>query len=181
MEELIWTPYPAHDAPVLFDARGHRRVGSLFYETSRDEQRDPIFTMKDVSKHGLISAYELYMESVDEGDAAMKMVGSLAHWRRMVNTRWFMDGVPTKNFLGLKHWREDMAVRDASRAKAALFDKMADGDLQAAKKVYDSAISGKIAGQTRTKKALKSVQGRRGTQAPADVVDLREAFKTIKD
>ena len=64
MDNLIWEPYPAIDAPVLFDARQRRRSGSLFVETSQDQNRDPIFTLKDYPYKGMISAYCIYMESM---------------------------------------------------------------------------------------------------------------------
>lgn len=128
-----WLPYPHSSSPLLFDARGARRTASLFVEVSADTNRDPIFTMKDHRTKGMISAYEVFMDCVDEGDAAMKLVGCMGHWRKLCRCDWFMNGDVERGFEGLNQWRVDMLTRDMTRAKGIYYDRMRDGDLQAAR------------------------------------------------
>ncbi len=180
MDELIWNPYPAVDAPVLFDSRQRRRLGSLFVETSQDQNRTPIFTLKDYEYRDLPSAYIMYMDSIDEADAAMKLVGSMAHWRKLINLDWFLNGSEKHSFAGLKQWRQDMAMRDASVGKAALLAAARGGNLTAASKLLDYATKGDIAGVEKPSKKKKPAT-RRGTQAEGTVVDLSSSFAHIAE
>lgn len=180
MDKLVWTPYPDPNSPVLFDVRGHRRAGSLFIETSQDKNRDPIFTLKDYNSRGMISAYNLYMDSVDEYDAACKIVGSMTHWRKLMASPWFMQGNPELNFTGLATWRKDMQARDLSRAKRVLQEKVAEGDRAAAKMLLDTSVKGETAGLQESKPTLRGVANRRGVQGPADVIDLDERFSNLQ-
>lgn len=180
MDDLIWTPYPVHNAPVLFDARGHRRTGSLFSETTQDKNRHPVLTLKDYDNNGMLSAYQLYMTSADEYDAAMKMVGSMTHWRKLMSSSWFMTGDPDKNFTGLESWRKDMQARDASTAKKLLLDKVKEGDRQAAQYLMTYATKGDTAGLVqKTKKSPKD--SRRGSQNRGDVINLDQAFSKLME
>ena len=131
----------AADRSLLRDGRGNLRTRSLFWETSDKEMAEkypPLYTLKEQECNGSPSAYQIYMSSVDEYDAAMKLVGSLKHWRRLAATSWFMDGV--KNVDGLRQWREDMKLRDASTAKRAVISAVSDGDMASARKLLDISV-----------------------------------------
>ncbi len=179
MTDLIWTPRPAHNAPVLFDVRGHRRTGSLFAETSQDKNRHPVFTLKDYDHNGLISAYNLYMTAIDEYDAAITMVGCMTHWRKLMASSWFMTGDPDRNFTGLTSWRKDMQARDASQAKALLINKMKEGDRQAAQYLMTYATKGDTAGLVQSTKPKPLKEARRGAQNKGQEFDLDAAFENI--
>ena len=130
------------DQSVLYNSNGTFSTTKIFYENIRDnlDYKDKVlYTLKDKEFNGLPSAYQIYMHSVDETDAALKLVGSLVNWRRFTDTKWFMEG-PAPNdimFPGLKQWREDMRARDYSIAKSALLLKAKEGDTSAAKKLMD--------------------------------------------
>ena len=178
---MDWHEYPGFSHPVLFDVRGHRRSASLFKEATQDTNCAPIFTLKDHDIEGYPSAYVMYMESLDEYDAAMKIVGGMAHWRKLMSCKWFMDGDPELGFLGLTQWRKDMAARDASEAKRELLVHVRNGDRQAAQYLLTYATKGDTAGtkqSTKTKKP-ESVTPRRGNSLPASVVDLSKAASKI--
>ncbi len=177
MKELIWDPYPEHNDPVLFDARGHRRTGSLFIETTQDTNRDPVLTLKDYDNNGFRSAYRLYMESVDEYDAAMKIVGSMTHWRKLMSCSWFMTGDPDKNIAGLESWRKDLQAKDASTAKKKLLEKVEEGDRLSAQFLMTYATKGDTAGlDLKSKKA-----SRRGAQHRGELVNLDQAFSRLEN
>ena len=128
------------DRSVLLDAQNRMRTGNLFLETTDNPERyAPIYSLRDTDNNGLPSAYLIYMTSVDEYDAATKLVGSLRHWRKLLNAAWFMNGNAKKGFEGLLQWRQDMTDRDASGGKRALLKQAGKGDTSAARKLVDMA------------------------------------------
>lgn len=130
------------DMSVLLDARGARKTETLFLESisSRSKERyEPLYTLREQEKQGLPSAYQIYMHSIDESDAALKLVGSLSHWRRLCTLKWFMEGAEQMGHEGLHQWREDMKARDATRAKAQLMAMAASGNVPAARKLYEES------------------------------------------
>lgn len=132
----------SEDMSVLLDARGARKTETLFLESisSRSKEKyEPLYTLREQEKHGLPSAYQIYMHSIDESDAALKLVGSLSHWRRLCSLKWFMEGAEQMGHEGLKQWREDMKARDATRAKSQLMAMAAAGNVPAARKLYEES------------------------------------------
>lgn len=166
-----WNPYPAASDPVLFDSRGARRTASLFMETTTDGTKNPIFTLRDYHRDGKQSAYLLYMESDTEYDAAMKLVGSMGHWRSLMAKPWFMTGDPDRGFFGLNQWREDMAMRDANFAMRVLRDKVNDGDQRAAQFLVNYATKGDIAGNNKPGPKAKA---KKKPASGSRVTDLNE-------
>jgi len=122
----------------LYAPNGVFAIRKMFRELSTPAMRKkypPIFTLKPFEYKGLPSAYQVYMESVDEYDAATKIVPNMKTWDQLKEASWFLNGDLAHSFEGLKAWREHMKQRDASAAKAALQDKMATGDVTAAKAI----------------------------------------------
>lgn len=109
---------------------------SIFWEKSPPESRDkfpPLFTLKLVPHKGLPSAYQVYMDSIDEYDAALKIMPNMKEWEKLIATSWFLDGDPNKSHQGLKTWREHMKARDASLAKKVLIKETEGGSVSAAR------------------------------------------------
>jgi len=130
------------DPTILLDSRGTLRTQSLFVEAiqpSSKKRYTPMYNLSDKDRlsEGLISAYHVYMNSVDEYDAAMRLVGSMKHWRRLCNCKWFVEGDKSKGYEGLEQWREDMADRDASYAKRGIMASAKKGDTGAARLLLD--------------------------------------------
>jgi len=150
-----YTTNPDPSDAILFDSRGARRTASLFLETSRDKNKPPVLTLLDYEKKGLPSAYLIYMESETEYDAAMKLVGSMGHWRKLMDCPWFMSGDSDRGFTGLVQWRKDMAMRDANMAMTILRDKVIGGDKQSAQFLLNYSTKGDIAGGKGSAKAKK--------------------------
>lgn len=109
----------------------------LFYEWGADEAS---YTLKneDVIKDGnhYVSMYQVYMNSIDEYDAALKIVGSMQHWRKLCNLEWFREGIPQFSFDGLEQWRKDMEARDKMKAKKLLIESAENGNVTAQKALY---------------------------------------------
>ena len=122
----------------MISTNGNYLYRKMFYETNTPEGRikyPPLFTLKPREYKGLPSVYLVYMDSVDEYDAATKIVPNMREWDHLKNAGWFLDGCKTQSFEGLKVWREHMKQRDNSLAKAALQAKVATGDVTAAKAI----------------------------------------------
>lgn len=124
------------DRSVLLDARGARKTETLFVEAishrSKEAGYEPLYCLRETEKDGKPSAYLIYMHSVDETEAALKLVGSLAHWRRLCGLKWFMDGSEEMGHEGIFQWREDMKARDATMAKEKLIQAAQGGSVPAA-------------------------------------------------
>ncbi len=120
------------------DKRGVSRTESLFHETIQPSIRkryDPVYSLRDYDYKGYPSAYNIYMSAVDETDAALQLVGSMAHWRKLCALRWFMEGRPECQFEGIAQWRQDMKDRDASLARKVLLENTKEGNITAARAV----------------------------------------------
>lgn len=130
------------DRQILLDWKGARRTLSIFREPQKYREDMPaIYTLKEQDTEQYPSAYQIYMHSVDEYDAAIKIFGSYKHWKKLCNLKWFMEGQTLWNFEGIAEWRKTMKLRDSSVAKTVIYGKAKDGDLVAAKKLID--LSGK--------------------------------------
>lgn len=127
---------PEADRSVLLDGRGARKTETLFAESitnrAKEAGYEAIYSLRETEKDGKPSAYLIYMHSIDETDAALKLVGSLAHWRRLCGLKWFMEGSEVMGHEGLVQWREDMKLRDASMAKDKLVQAAKAGSVPAA-------------------------------------------------
>ena len=125
---------PETDRDILLDTRGAMKTQQLFIDVNVASEVEPLYTMRDRDHKGYISAYQIYMHSTDETEAALKLVGSLKHWRKLCDLDWFVNGHKQRGFEGLNQWREDMVARDRTRARKALL-KLSDVNSAAAKQV----------------------------------------------
>jgi len=67
----------------------------------------------------------------------MKLVGSMRHWEKLCGVAWFMEDGQVAGHRGLKSWREDMALRDRSYAKALIMQEAEKGSVTAQKTLLD--------------------------------------------
>lgn len=117
-------------------SNGVQITEALFEETIQGSSRqsfEPIYTLRDYEYKGKPSAYYIYINSIDEADAALKLVGSLAHWRKLCSLKWFIKGRKEVGFEGLSQWREDMKNRDRTFAKNVLLTEAKLGNVTAAR------------------------------------------------
>lgn len=155
---------------MLYDDLNRFAVRAVFWEMSSPDTRaklPPLYTLKLESAHGLPSAYQIYMESIDEYDAAIKLVGNMRNWRKLCNCSWFMQGAPEHSHEGLVQWRRDMEARDKSKAKAQLLEKALEGSVQAMNKIY--SIEGIQPPKTEKK-------GSKKPSASSTVIELAKAL-----
>ena len=127
---------PVEDREEMKDVRGVYRTESLFVEVIQPSSRGkykPLYSLKEAGNKGLPSIYQIWMTSIDEADAAMRILGSLQHWKKLCSLKWFITGRPEHGFSGLNSWREDMASRDRTLAKQSLLKQCEEGNVSAAR------------------------------------------------
>lgn len=156
---------------MYLETNGQFRTDSLFVERIHRKKNNegiiPVYTLseREESKE-YKSLYEVFINSLDEYDFAMKAFKSKAHLDHLKGLKWFRESFRgLGSFRGYDAWLEDMRERDASIAKKVLMDKAADGDVSAAKKLADMS-----------KPAVKSTAGR-----PKKEDIKREAIRHVEE
>jgi len=130
---------PDADRSLMKDVGGRYRT-NIFYEfnKSRHEDYPPLYTMREDEWKGLPSAYRIYMTSDSEYEAAMKLVGSWAHWQRLLKCKPFMNGGEEIGiWMGLEQWREEKAIQDQAMAYNQLKTSAAGGNVAAQKLLFE--------------------------------------------
>lgn len=127
------------DRSVLKDVMGRYRT-NIFYEfnKSRHEDYPPLYTMREESVRNLPSAYLIYMTSENEYEAAMKLVGSWAHWNKLLKCKPFINGSEDSGiWTGIAEWRKEKEIRDKALAYNQLKVSAAQGNVTAQKIIFD--------------------------------------------
>ncbi len=155
---------------MIYDDNNRFLVRAIFWELSTPERREvipPLYTLKVESAHGLPSAYQIYMDSVDEYEAGMKIAGNMKNWRALCKSTWFMIGYSEHGHEGLRQWRKDMEARDKSLAKIQLKEKAEGGNVAAMTKLYNMSPN-------KTDNRLKKKEEK---VAPSKVTDIMDRMK----
>lgn len=131
----------------LRGGNGKYLTEGLFYEYNKDA----LYTLRPenhVAKNGkeYISMYQIFINSIDEHDCAMKTLGSKSHWKKLIEKDFFMEGTTFGD--GLIEWRKDMKARDDSLAKKTLMEQVNEGNVAAAKALIENNKDKKPVGRT---------------------------------
>lgn len=127
---------PQEARQVLRANNGVQITEALFVETiqrAASEKIEPLYTLKEYDHKGKPSAYQIYISSIDEADAAMRLVGGMSHWKKLCKLKWFVRGRKEIGFDGLDQWREDMKSRDRTLAKSIVLKQVQEGNVAAAR------------------------------------------------
>lgn len=128
---------------MYLEANGQFRTDSLFVERIAKRHREaghsPVYCLSERKEHkDCQKLYQIFIDSADEYDFAIKAFGSKGHLDKLKTIKWFMDGWQgCATFRGYSAWLDDMQDRDASIGKKILIEKAQDGDVTAAKKLID--------------------------------------------
>ena len=124
----------------------------------RREEGRLVFTMRDYEFKDLVSIKQIYMNSVDEFDCAMKCFGSWDHWLYLCKRPDFLEGRALKaQWTGIKHWREEKRLMEQNAAKKIIIDLAAKGNFAAAKMLFDNTkLNGEV-GRPNNEKVLQKV------------------------
>ena len=126
---------------------GQYLLKPLFWETSTIASRKkftPLYTLKehdheDSEGNVYKSAYQIYMNCVDEDEAAIKLLGSRYHWDKLKGCKWFLEGIHVDNAkttMGLEDWRKHKQSEIESDTLSKLWSQASDGNLQAIKYLH---------------------------------------------
>jgi hypothetical protein len=94
---------------LLKDSKNDWRTLSIFVDTNVTQMPSE-WTLKPYPSKGLPSAHALYLECADptEYEFANQLLGSWAHWQRMLECKWFMPYVDA--------WRDELEIKLRSEA-----------------------------------------------------------------
>jgi len=144
---------------ILKDTRGRKRTRTLFLEaidwTRLQKGYEPLYSLCYEGKKGLPSAYEIYINSRTEEEAALKLVGSMPHWRTLLKCPWFLLGdekVP--GFEGLEVWRQDLQALKKAEAMDMLHKEARKGNVAAIKELKNEANKSITTHKARTRKKV---------------------------
>lgn len=146
-----------------------RPLMCIVHEFNPNKTKPAVYTMRDHDWGGYLSLKKIYMESVDEYEAAMEITGSWEHWQRLCKNKTFMNGEKARNLTGLSHWREEKKLSEASKAKRLLENAAKTGNVQAAKTLYDDV------------KAKEDNRGRPVKVDPHVEAEAKKKDDTIRD
>lgn len=128
---------------MYLEQNGLYRTDSLFVERIAKRHKNaglkPVYHLSERKESNTTEKlYDVFINSTDEYDFAIKAFGSKAHLDKLKEISWFLYGWPgAKTFRGYNEWLADMDARDQSIGKKILMEKAQDGDVPAAKKLMD--------------------------------------------
>lgn len=107
--------------------RGKTR--SLFWEhrfvNNGAAQNPPVFNLMGYDHNGTLSLEKLYLKYNTEYDAAIAILGSWPHWKKLCKCKWFK---PYK-----EAWDEERKTRDEALARTTLLVEAEKGNVSAAR------------------------------------------------
>ncbi len=94
------------------------------------EKLSPIYTINEKAD-SLPSAHEIYMNSLTEYEAAMKLVGTWKYWKGMIKS-----SVRIRKLVN--DWREEKLLIDQNRARELMWQAAQKGNASAARFLLES-------------------------------------------
>ena len=95
----------------------------------KEEPKEPVYTI-DTKDTDLPSAHQIYMNSMNEYDAAVKLTPSWEYWQGMLKS------VTIKRMI--ENWREEKMLKDQAAAREMLWEQAKKGNVSAMKVLYES-------------------------------------------
>lgn len=168
---------------MYLESNGQFRTDSLFVErrSKRHKNTDPVYCLSErQERDDCKKLYDLFINSVDEYDFAIKAFGAKGHLDRLKTIKWFTEGWQgCLTFRGYDAWLDDMRERDASTAKRVLLEKAMEGDVSAAKKIADM---NRQVGHTRGRPKKEDItrEAARQAEEKTDIADDAKRLNIIK-
>ncbi len=147
----------------LASSTGMPLTMGLFYEFRHQGEATPIYTLKEHDWKGCKSMYKIYVSCSSEYEAAIKILGSWSHWKKLCKCTWFKPY--------LEDWKEEVLIREAAIGKATLIEAAEDGNVTAAKELVNQ-LNKKSAGRPSKKDQEKDKHRR--TAIDQKVVSILE-------
>ena len=169
---------------MYLESNGQFRTDSLFVERIAKRHKKngtkPVYCLSErQEKDNCSKLYDVFINSADEYDFAIKAFGSKGHLDKLKQVKWFTEGWQgCITFRGYNAWLDDMAERDSSIGKKVLMEKAQDGDVNAAKKLID--MNKKTSTRGRPKKEDITREAARQAEEKTDVEDDLKRLNVIK-
>lgn len=141
---------------------GIQLTQGLFYEFNKPDAPYTLRSEDYVSKKGVEykSVRALYRYCESEYEAAILIVESWEHWKKLCSLDWFVTGHETSSGLkyqGLNDWKEEQELRKKSESEAMLMSMVKEGNVTAAKFIYEQHGKQTVKGRPETKKPKAKV------------------------
>ena len=141
---------------------GIQLTQGLFYEFNKPDAPYTLRSEDYVSKKGIEykSVGALYTECSSEYEAAILIVESWTHWKKLCSLDWFVNGYETSSGLkygGLVEWKEEQELRKKSESETMLMTMIKEGNVTAAKFIYEQQGKQTTKGRPETKKPKTKV------------------------
>jgi hypothetical protein len=132
-EDLL--PRTEDELPIPLSLR--HSTQALFYEyrhQTTSKVQAP-YTLKDYDVHiggkTYRSMYMVYMSCDSEYEAAIKLLGSYGHWKKLVAAKWFADYYA--------RWEYERNVRDEALARSVVVKLAEKGNVTAARTLFQNS------------------------------------------
>lgn len=93
----------------------------------------------DADGHMYKSMYQMYMNCDSEYEAAIKILGSFPHWKKLKRCSWFHDHI--------ERWEDERNIRDEAIARSILVKLAETGNVTAARTLFANSKSTKKMGR----------------------------------
>jgi hypothetical protein len=136
---------------------GIQLTQGLFYEFNKPDAPYTLRSEDYVSKKGIEykSVSALYRDCNSEYEAAILIVESWEHWKKLCSLDWFVKGHETTaglRYQGLDAWKEEQELRKKSVSEKILMAEVVKGNVTAAKFIYEQQGKQSTKGRPETKK-----------------------------
>jgi hypothetical protein len=136
---------------------GIQLTQGLFYEFNKPDAPYTLRSEDYVSKKGIEykSVSALYRDCNSEYEAAILIVESWEHWKKLCSLDWFVNGHETTaglKYQGLNAWKEEQELRKKAQSESILMGEVAKGNVTAAKFIYEQNGKQTTKGRPETKK-----------------------------
>ena len=128
-------PKRLDDLPI--DLAFNRCTKALFYEwrfqTTVKAKAPYTLRNHDYERDGhvYLSMYQIYMTCDSEYEAAVKLLGSFPHWKKLKKCKWFQEYV--------EQWEAERNIRDEAIARSQLVKLAEMGNVTAARTLFTNS------------------------------------------
>jgi hypothetical protein len=136
---------------------GIQLTQGLFYEFNKPDAPYTLRSEDYVSKKGMEykSVSALYRGCDSEYEAAILIVESWEHWKKLCSLDWFVNGHETSaglKYQGLNDWKEEQELRKKAESETKLMGMVKEGNVTAAKFMFEQHGKQATKGRPETKK-----------------------------
>ena len=88
---------------------------------------EPVYTLKEFDYQGYPSMYKIFISCDTEYEAAIKLLGSYKHWKKLCKAVFFQEYI--------EEWREERKMMEEALAHTAIIRSTEEGNVSAARSI----------------------------------------------